>query len=317
MDGIIKMDLSNSTPLVCFAYDQVDPSGVGLNVVAAKATFKFLGEDQLELAESQPFFQLTDNYYGPPSSSSLRRATEMYFMKVATDIYFVDPIARAPRGVPKSSWEVSVRIGTVGTRFTVTGKRRWYRTLLGRWKLTAPEMCTAVDVRFENAYGGAWYSAEELERFPENPVGVGFVDLRGLRQSDEIPAPQVFRPASPPIAPNQPCEVVGLTPIAPGWRPRCGFAGVLTAAWRDDRWSAYPPGFDPRFFNAAPVDLQYHGFLQGGEVVKLENLGFNGCRTFRLPLTPKLSFLSYFINGQRVKKNWKSTHSSSTLLLAS
>ena len=294
------MELANATGLTCLCYTQVDAEGLEQTVVAARGTYQLDGDGLPKLAEEQAFFQLTDAYYAQPQCSSLRVATEMYYHKECSDIFFVDPIAKALGGRPTTGWDVSVRVGRVATRFAVTGPRHWYRSRLGGWRLGEPEAVSDVSLRFEKAFGGSWFRDGKAGTFQPNPVGLGFVDPEQLKHSSELPAPQLFRHDSPPNAPNQGIAVVGLTPIAPGWQTRAQFAGTPTEAWRDDPWSAYAPGFDTRFFNVAPPDLQYPGYVAGGESVEINGLHEAGRCEFCLPLCPALCLELFCLNGKRL-----------------
>ncbi len=295
------MEIENTTPLVAFAVPQIDRDRLERTVILARAAWRLSADSIPEYLPEQPFFALVDEYYGEPKASSLRRATEICYAKSRTDIYFVDPRAVPPGGRESRTWPVHIRIGDLRSEFHVTGPRVWYRSHFGSWKLSAPGLSAYVDVRYERAFGGSWTEGENGAIFRENPVGVGFVSPRQLRDSREVEAPSVFDPHHPPRLPGEPCPTVGLTPISPSWEPRLKKAGTYDEAWLQNDWPNWPRDFDETFFNHAPPNLQYPGFITGGEEVSISGLGTDSPQKYRIPDIGRPVLHVYCLNGDAIE----------------
>jgi hypothetical protein len=293
------MDISNSTRLSVLSFEQYDRERRERTVVLARGSYQLRADaDPVELEIPLPFV-LVDEAYGEPQSSSLRRASELCYAKPRTDLFFLDPRAVAPGGRATASWPVTVRIGRSTTRLEVTGRRVWSRSALGFWRLEQPEPCEAVDIRYELAYGGSWEGEKGRCIYAENPVGLGHVAPEMLAGREDIPAPRIQDPQQPPTLPNQPCAVVGLTPVSPGWQPRLGKAGTYDKRWLEQDWPHLPADFDEAFFNAAPLVLQYPGHIAGGEAVVVTGMAPGGPLEFRLPRFGRLVLHTYAMNGTR------------------
>lgn len=283
-------ELHNRTPLVLF---QCDKMGVGrrfFDTVVAKGTFT-LAPGRLELAEEQEEVALADEPWdgAAPERSSLRHAGEALLFKPSTDV-LVTGAVRA--GAPRPVWDVGVTVRRAGAtvldrKFQVTGPRAWRRRD-GQWTLTDPEPTSAVPIRYELAYGGAY---PDLAVPPDggvprwvvhrpNPSGTGFVDEGALPPDAEVRAPQWQDPAHPLTTPNQEVPLAGLGPVARPWTSRLRWAGTYDDAWlRRTREEVarglpadYAADFDPRFFQCAHPDLVAAEYMHGDEEVALAGM---------------------------------------------
>jgi hypothetical protein len=188
---------------------------------------------------------------------------------------------------------------------SVTGPREWRGGWTG-WSLSAPEEVERVLLRYEHAYGGECRVDSDdpaADRVPrttrmvpldeararlaaggrpepvgwdycsENPVGSGFVEKWWLEavKPDHIRAPQIELPDQPLSELGVPYPVLGLGPIAKGWRPRRNFAGTYDDRWIAERHPYLPSDFAFEYWNSAPGDQQIP-WLEGDEVIALYNL---------------------------------------------
>ncbi len=71
------------------------------------------------LEHSASLMSLTDS----TQNSSLRQCTDLYYRKLNTDIYFVDPIAWTPNGKLQREIEVDVEVCEARVSLTITGTR--------------------------------------------------------------------------------------------------------------------------------------------------------------------------------------------------
>ena len=65
-------------------------------------------------------------------------------------------------------------------------------------------------------------------------------------------------------------------PICPHWSPRLERAGTYDDAWSSSRAPLLPDDFNPLFFQAAPVDQIYPGFLEERAPIELDNASPSG-----------------------------------------
>ena len=101
--------LLNLTPFPNFRYYSTDNRAREFGVVVMKATYQIGPEGRLVVAEEQAPFVMTDLCHGAVNVSSLWHPSDIVPNKPRTDV-IVNAIARAPRGVARSTWECGVEI---------------------------------------------------------------------------------------------------------------------------------------------------------------------------------------------------------------
>jgi uncharacterized protein YjbI with pentapeptide repeats len=125
-----------------------------------------------------------------------------------------------------------------------------------RWSGRSPQPFRALPLSWERALRGH-----------DNPVGV----------DPTIQLPNFVDPARPEAP-------AGFGPLAAAWRPRRSLLGSAPPSLFDTEPIVVPPGFDFRYFFAAPLDQRLVG-LSGDEWVQLDGLHPLLARVqFRLPL---------------------------------
>jgi len=230
----------NRTPLSFLTFPSVDLEDEPFQVVIAKGVFDIVHGSPLMLAKGQE-----------PISNE-----ETVPFKLGTDI-ICHATAYAPFGEKAASWQVCLSVGTLRKRLTVTGPRAWVHTPLLGWSLSPIVSVRQVPIDYSLAFGGPGYD--------ENPLGLGFVDLRRVDTTQEIRAPQILSGDARPHALGERLRVEGFGPIATTWRPR-------RDASHFERFSAAHP------------DLVTSGYLRGDEEVTLEQMHASIPRlAFRLP----------------------------------
>jgi len=257
-------------------------------------------------------------FWDTPMNSSVRMESDFVPYKLQTDVVLIGR-AHAPGGQPTQSCLVSLLVGEHCKQIQVTGDRRAQFTAKDSDPVfTDPEPFTDMDLRYERAYGGTDVFSDKstVYPYPRNPLGRGFAVLNTPEAVNELPLPNLEDP-NDPLTPQRLCiaeyakwvdqpQPMGFGWFPKVWQPRCLLAGILPcdrateqelrAAYAKlvpaDQREAYVkhglPDMDFRFFNGASAGLSLP-FLQGGEVVRADNLCPEGRLDFALPLdTPRI-----------------------------
>lgn len=272
------MLLRNYTPFPCLPF-----AGLDTRVLVVRGAFKITPIGRLRPDPTQPPIVASDTFHGAPGESSQYVESDLAPFKRRSDI-LVNAIAHAPSGLPARSWLVSVRVGPIEKQLRVTGPRRWSRDESGRFELTEPDLCMAVPLRYELAFGGTCRTASgQVAAFRENPVGTGYLPEGPPPGEVVVAAPQIEDPRDPIGPLGAPHAPQGLGPICRAWQPRLGLAGSFDDAWRRERWPELPLDFDLDFYNCAHPDLIHPSLLRGDETVLLTGMHPDGDLQFSLP----------------------------------
>jgi hypothetical protein len=275
------LQVKNETPFVPGLSVLPDLDGVDTLYVSVKATFE-IGAHGVRVAEKQLPVVPADEPWGKPGESSVRYAGEVHPLKPATDVVLVGD-AHAPGGKPASKFGVLFSVGRLKKTIAVFGDRKWKAGLFG---LTPSEPVPTVRVPlvWERAYGGRHDLGEgRFVAEMRNPVGVGFRGKRSASEMKGTPLPNVEELHHLIVSVSDRPSPAGVGFVGPGWQPRASFAGTYDAQWMEERAPYFPADFDPRFFQAAPADQVYPGYLQGGEPVQIQNAAPVGVQRFALP----------------------------------
>ncbi len=253
----VKMEIVNNTPFL-FAYlpGRVGFPGHSLTLLV-KATFDLTDEGRCEVAAEQRY-PTGDELYpdDDEGGGSLRYASDFAFFKPRADLSLVGK-CHAPEGREVPVCTVSFGVGGYTRSALVYGHRFWQGLT---FSTSAPEPFAKMDLRYENCYGGPG--------FAPNPVGRGYGATKGHRR----PLPNVEDPDQTVDLPGYRPKPAGFGPIHPEWRSRAAKMGSYGGGWVKERWPWFAEDFDWSYFNAAPEPLQVEGYLQGDEIISLENL---------------------------------------------
>jgi hypothetical protein len=282
----------NQTPFMPLVFESQDVEDRRYDVIVLKGKYEIHNGQPLKLAPAPDPLTMADEYYDDPTTSSLKRESDLAPFKPRTDIHFTDPVAFAPHGKPSPRWQVQVQVGPVQKAMQVTGPRQWVHQS-GRWKLSDPAPATEVSLRYENAFGGAWQHKDENGVWEENPLGRGFVNPKHLDTKQPVPAPQIESPNEPIAELGKTHRPQGLGPLARAWQPRRQKAGTFDDAWLQQRWPGLPHDFSFEHYNSAHPDLIAPAHLRGDEAVVLQGLAPEGTLAFRLPGHVVLVVLSF------------------------
>jgi hypothetical protein len=287
--------------------------------VLVKRTYDIrLGQPCRRAERVNPLTQV-DVYYdhGDPESSTVRCETDLIPFKIATDVVVIGS-AHAPDGKPVTAMEVGVEVGGRRKVIRVIGDRQCVYRSLGAPAFTDPVPFTAMEIRYDRAYGGQdLHSNPDLPfYYPRNQMGKGLA-VKNVREAVHGLALPNFEDPQDLLTPER--VVLGerhrwnQQPLPQGfgwfqrtWYPRCSFVGAipgdvaLEEPMREELLGWVPkgqvalarqfklPGFDVRFNNgASPGLIVPH--LVGGETVRLTNLLPEGQLTLSLPKdTPRI-----------------------------
>jgi hypothetical protein len=275
------MQLVNHTPFPAMTFEARDRDDRPWHVLVVRATMTLDGGPR-RLAQNQRPLVLGDTHVGEAATSSTLDESDLAPYKPGTDV-LVRGTARPSDGVAARAWEAEVTVGARRSRVRVTGPRAWVRDADDRWRLTEPEPCDAVPMRYELAYGGSPRTDDRAERCEENPVGVGFAPRWWRDGKDRIAAPQLEWPDDPLTDIDAPIRPAGFGPVGRAWLPRRARAGTFDDAWLAERWPVMPADFHDAYWCSAPSGLGGAGYLRGDEAVRVRGMGRGGELAFSLP----------------------------------
>jgi hypothetical protein len=286
------------------------PEGQYVLSVLFKRTYEIVPGKTCVRAETDTKIISGDRFWDDPMNSSVTLESDFVPWKVATDVV-LNGRAYAPKGKATSAFLAGLEVGAVRKQVSIIGDRI-ARYTGGVPAFTDPQPVATVDLRYENAYGGAdIYSDRKLPcLYARNPVGKGFA-IRNARETvDQLALPNLEDP-SDRLTPERLCcghfmhwerqpmpQSFGW--FAKTWQPRASFAGILPAdrATEQEMRKMYAQAVPPeqratyeqnplpymnfRFFNGASPGLSAP-FLKGDERVRAVNLTPETALEFHLP----------------------------------
>jgi hypothetical protein len=250
-----RVRVSADGPFTAAAVTWRDAGGRLFCTLVAKASYE-LAPGMCPPLPEPVAIQAEDRHGDDDPQRSVVIPSDLAPFKAAAEVVVVGS-AFAPGGLPAQSVSLRVAVGSVDKTVAAWAPRR------RRADGTIEEMPRQVrfSLRYEHAAGG-----------PEtdNPAGIDprRADARGRRALPEL-LPVGFELKRP----DQVIPTIGLGPLGAGWRPRRGYLGDQDEAWlRGPREAALPPGFPPRFFQAAPMDQWLDRPIAANERLVLEGL---------------------------------------------
>jgi hypothetical protein len=286
------------------------PEGQYVLSVLVKRTYEIVPGKTCPRAETDAKIISGDRFWDDPMNSSVKLESDFVPWKVATDVV-LNGRAYAPKGKATSAFLAGLEVGAVRKQVSIIGDRI-ARYTGGVPAFTDPQPIATVDLRYENAYGGAdIYSDRKLPcLYARNPVGKGFA-IRNARETvDQLALPNLEDP-SDRLTPDRLCcghfmhwerqpmpQSFGW--FAKTWQPRASFAGILPAdrATEQEMRKMYAQAVPPAqratyeqnqlpdmnflFFNGASPGLSV-SFLKGDERVRAVNLNPETALEFHLP----------------------------------
>ena len=257
-------------------------NGRELLVVAVKATYNIPANgEEPTLAGEQAKLILADEFTGEPGYSAPLRESDYSHRKLKCDVV-LNGSAYASGGVPATSVNVSLRVGSMRKSFFVFGDRRWEDFLLST---SDPELFTRIPISYDRAYGGADSNEDQPDKiatYAENPVGTGYHPIRRRSALVGKLLPNTAEGRSPITDVKGRYRPMSFSPVGRNFSPRYRHAGTYDQQWLDNEAPFWPADFSYAYFQCAP-DEQQVPFLEGGEEVEIKNLTPDGLRRFRLP----------------------------------
>lgn len=247
--------------------------------VVVKATFTI--GPSLTIANKQVPPTLADEFWGDPTSSSIKYASEMHLAKPSTDVVMIGR-ARPPGNNAVTQLDIRFSVAERQKVLRVFGKRVWENG-----KISAAQRFESMPLVYEYAFGGKHEIDPENSKIlveERNPIGRGF---RGKRKSADLEGmelPNIEDPRCLVENAGDKASPSGFAFISASWLPRLSFAGTYDENWQKNRSPYLPEDFDLRFFNSAHPDFIFDRYLQGGEPVMLDNLSPDGPLRFELPV---------------------------------
>jgi len=213
-------------------------------------------------------------------NSIILQESDLVLEKSATDItlsgYAVCPPASDP------PFLVSVSVDQWQKILQVNSHKVWRRM---RGSQTLKQMHKEkIHIGWQNTFGGSVKSDDKEFVFEENPIGKGFVAEGDL--PDEVVMPCLSYPGEDHARPSRSGRPASLLPVPKSWMPRRSFAGTYDQKWSKLRSPILPKDFNTEFYHSTTADQRFHGYIAGGEVVRLKNIHWHNeasAPPFKLP----------------------------------
>lgn len=252
----MAMDVKNGTSLVVGTLHGAVPGGDALTVVV-KGTFDLVEGGRARAAARTEADVLTgDLGWDDEPRGSCRYPSDFAPFKPQGEVLLVGhftPVANETR----THTTLTLRLGAVEKSIVLIGDRHFRESSPGVFAMSEPRPLGRIPLGYERAFGGAAVAT--------NPVG------RGSAAPFELP--NLEDPRSLVTAPHDRPNPACFAPLAPGWPQRIAKAGTYDEAWQATRWPRFPSDFDWAYFNSAPADQLFAGYLRGDETYLLEGFG--------------------------------------------
>lgn len=178
--------------------------------------------------------------------------------------YLVYGKANAPQGMPVDQLDLSVSVGDLRKRITVSGDRFWRPGLL-RTHISDAIPFLQMPITYQRAFGGEGYAA--------NPVGMGFQAQRQVDDGAVVQLPNLHSPNRPILHQRDEPVPCSLGPIDLDWPGKISSSGTFDKSWFKQRYPLPPLDFDFRVYNVAPPDQQLEsGFFIGNESICIDGM---------------------------------------------
>jgi hypothetical protein len=284
--------------------------------VLAKRTYDIAPDGSTPRAEPGRPLRKIDAYYddGDAETATVQHESDMTPYKVATDVVVIAKVY-TPRGRPMRQVDATVEVAGRRKVIRCIGDRRCVYHQGRLPSFTEPIEFTAMEIRYEKAYGG-----RDLKSVPglpfyypryhqgtgvavsNLPEVVGGLALPNLEDPDDLLTPERIILGEMERWNQMPLPQ-GFGWFQKTWYPRCSFAGAVPGfvdpgeTMREEALGLVPkgqialarrfklPSFDLRFGNGASIGLVFP-FLSGGESVRLIHLTPAGLLQFNLPRDP-------------------------------
>ncbi|WP_437675006.1 DUF2169 family type VI secretion system accessory protein [Sorangium sp. So ce131] len=279
-------NLENLTPFAAISLPSMAPDGADLLLAIVSGRFQLPpagrpGAAPPRPCEEQRPVQLHDEHHGPPDASSLRYEGQSAPLRPATDVLLLGQ-AWAPKGAAAKRVDVTLAVAPHFVKTAAVFGERAFTQGGGAITPGSPRPFVAMPLVYERAFGGAEPGNHTPRAYePRNPVGRGF--FTSAADALYQPVANIEDPRALIQSAGDRPAPIGFGPIARSWQPRVRFGGTYDQRWVEELAPSWPPDFDVRFFQAAPLDQQVRGYLRGGERVAVSGVSPNGDIHFEVP----------------------------------
>lgn len=175
----------------------------------------------------------------------------------------VEGNAIPPRGEPAPAARVAFHFDgpddqSIDKELYIFGDRIW-----GLISPSDPAPFTEMPVSFERAFGG--------EGFAPNPVGRGYKPVNIDGKNVHL-LPNVENPKDLVTSPRKHPTPVGFAAMDIMSRERQRHVGTYDSTWLRTRFPGFAEDFHWEFWNTAPVDQRFKGFLRGDETFSVTGM---------------------------------------------
>jgi pSer/pThr/pTyr-binding forkhead associated (FHA) protein len=246
--------------------------GEGRLTVIYKVTWQVGETGATQPAEQQLPIWTEDQHEEDDPQSPVRIETDLVPFKPRADIVVVGQV-HAPGGRPVTQLDCELRVGSCRRRLRVWGDRRWsFPTMVQLVpRIVGPEPFSHMPLSFARAFGG--FDSVGGTYCEQNLAGVGFLTTLNPQSVHNCRLPNFEDPDQLITQFDSHPRPAGLGFWGRGWMPRLKHALVMS----DGGIPAY------EFFNGAPGEQQYDGYLSGTEPVGLVHLARRPQVEFQLP----------------------------------
>ncbi len=302
-------ELRNFTPFPNMQFANWDAQGREFGVFMVKVAWDISENGDCTLSEEQEPFHFTDQFADAPNSSPPLYASDLVPYKPQTDI-ILNATTYPPGGQPATEWHAQLRAvddinnaTLIDKKLTITGPRQWIPRWHG-WKLSAPAKASAVDLRYDKAFGGVIPQGEDdkgapiLKAWEYNPVGCGWADRKHTSAEHPLEAPQILLTDQSLQDPHTTLPPAGFGPVQAAWLPRRPRGGTYDRAWEENVWPGYPADYDFAFHNAASDGMTCDLPMGAGVLLTMTHLHpTQDIWEVKLPYPPIVAYLEM---GSRV-----------------
>ena len=222
------------------------------------------------------------------------KAREALGARECLDEGFSKPVAEflvycsawTPRAQPAGQVLVTVSVGDLRKSLFVSGDRHFNAFGMA----SSPKPFVSMPITRQTAFGG-W-------GFASNTLGKGFVSPGRADNVGGFPLPNVENPRQLVASRSDTPTPAGFWAHTPDLPQRTQHLGKFDQPWLAATWPHLPHDTNAKYFQVAPDDQRFSGFLRGDETIQIDNMhpGRASIRT-ALPALRARCFVNRRING--------------------
>jgi len=257
------MEILNNTQFKVEALPYKWPDKKNFLTVVVKGTFNFNNKEVLQ-AEKQIPIAFGDELYENETEGLIKFESDIAPFKPKADIVLVGN-AYTYDNQSVTSLETSLQVGSIKKELQIFGDRYWKRK-----KITDPISFQKMELKYNRSFGGVDKNTGEYCK--QNLAGVGFFSHKSKALIEKHPLPNIEDPKNLISSWKDHPYPAGYGFCSKSWMPRIGYIGTYDDEWRKKHSPDLPEDFNFMYFNAAHIDLQFEGYLNGNEKVEIVNI---------------------------------------------